>query len=54
MWAKILEALLLQLLCGLKYMHTANVMHRDLQPRNLLLNTSCNLKICNFGLACSG
>ncbi len=32
-------------------MHSANVLHRDLKPSNLLLNASCDLKICDFGLA---
>ena len=41
----------LQVLRGLKYIHTANVLHRDLKPSNLLLNASCDLKICDFGLA---
>jgi mitogen-activated protein kinase 1/3 len=40
-----------QVLRGLKYVHTANVLHRDLKPSNLLLNASCDLKICDFGLA---
>jgi serine/threonine protein kinase len=45
---------LLQLLKGLKFIHTANVLHRDLKPSNLLLNASCDLKICDFGLARTG
>lgn len=36
---------------GLKYIHSANVLHRDLKPSNLVLNTNCDLKICDFGLA---
>lgn len=40
-----------QILRGLKYIHSANVLHRDLKPSNLLLNTNCDLKICDFGLA---
>ena len=43
-----------QLLRGLKYIHSANVLHRDLKPSNLLLNASCDLKICDFGLARTG
>uniref|UniRef100_A0A7N0V4B2 mitogen-activated protein kinase n=1 Tax=Kalanchoe fedtschenkoi TaxID=63787 RepID=A0A7N0V4B2_KALFE len=42
---------LYQLLRGLKYMHTANVFHRDLKPKNILANADCKLKICDFGLA---
>ena len=42
---------LYQILCGLKYIHSANVLHRDLKPSNILLNTNCDLKICDFGLA---
>eukprot|EP00899_Mesostigma_viride_P000912 jgi/Mesvir1/10821/Mv07749-RA.1 len=37
-----------------QYVHTANVLHRDLKPSNLLLNSSCDLKICDFGLARAG
>lgn len=34
-----------------QYIHTANVLHRDLKPGNLLVNADCELKICDFGLA---
>lgn len=40
-----------QTLRALKAMHSANVLHRDLKPLNLLLNSNCDLKICDFGLA---
>ncbi|CAA7019081.1 unnamed protein product [Microthlaspi erraticum] len=45
------QNLLYQILRGLKYIHSANVIHRDLKPRNLLVDTNCDLKICDFGLA---
>jgi len=40
-----------QLLKALLFIHSANVVHRDLKPENLLLNTSCHLKVADFGLA---
>jgi len=40
-----------QILRGLKYCHSTQVVHRDLKPRNLLVNSNCDLKICDFGLA---
>lgn len=42
---------LYQILRGLKYIHSANILHRDLKPANLLVNSQCDLKICDFGLA---
>mmetsp|Transcript_11639 Transcript_11639/g.25628 ORF Transcript_11639/g.25628 Transcript_11639/m.25628 type:complete len:403 (-) Transcript_11639:188-1396(-) len=42
---------LYQILRGMKYVHSAQVIHRDLKPRNLLVNSNCDLKICDFGLA---
>ncbi|KAG1704561.1 hypothetical protein DVH05_005492 [Phytophthora capsici] len=40
-----------QMLCAMKYVHSANVIHRDLKPSNVLVNANCELKICDFGLA---
>jgi mitogen-activated protein kinase 1/3 len=40
-----------QVLRGLKYVHSANVVHRDLKPQNILVNLNCDLKLCDFGLA---
>lgn len=45
------QSFMYQTLCGLKYIHSANVLHRDLKPGNLLVNADCELKICDFGLA---
>ncbi|QRW12774.1 mitogen activated protein kinase [Ceratobasidium sp. AG-Ba] len=45
------QSFLYQTLCGLKYIHSAKVLHRDLKPGNLLVNADCELKICDFGLA---
>ncbi|OQE31946.1 hypothetical protein PENSTE_c001G03333 [Penicillium steckii] len=40
-----------QIMRGLKYVHSAGVIHRDLNPTNILVNEQCDLKICDFGLA---
>ncbi|CCK71494.1 mitogen-activated protein kinase SMK1 KNAG_0H00790 [Huiozyma naganishii CBS 8797] len=40
-----------QILCGIKYIHSADVIHRDLKPGNILCTLNGCLKICDFGLA---
>jgi serine/threonine protein kinase len=45
------QTLLYNLICALKFLHSANVMHRDLKPANVLVNNDCEVKICDFGLA---
>ncbi|KAL0218988.1 hypothetical protein P9112_004641 [Eukaryota sp. TZLM1-RC] len=40
-----------QILRALKFLHSAHVIHRDLKPRNILLNANCDLRLCDFGLA---
>ena len=42
---------LYQTLLGMKYIHSARILHRDIKPANLLLTESCDLKVCDFGLA---
>jgi mitogen-activated protein kinase 7 len=45
------QSFIYQTLCGLKYIHSADVLHRHLSPADLLVNADCELKICDFGLA---
>ena len=32
-------------------MHKIKIMHRDLKPGNFLINSSCHVKLCDFGLS---
>ena len=46
------KLILFQILHGLKYIHSKNVLHRDLKTGNILLNKeNMHIKICDFGLA---
>lgn len=46
-----IKAYLLMTLQGLEYLHKNWILHRDLKPNNLLINSSGMLKIADFGLA---
>ncbi|CAG9533888.1 unnamed protein product [Cercopithifilaria johnstoni] len=48
---QVVKSLMHQLLCGLAFCHSHNVLHRDLKPQNLLINTNMQLKLADFGLA---
>ena len=48
---KHIQTVVYNLLCAVKYLHSANVLHRDLKPANVLVNEDCSVKICDFGLA---
>ena len=39
------------LLCALNFLTSANVIHRDVKPGNILMNKYCQVRICDFGLA---
>ena len=40
-----------QLLCALKFLHSAKIVHRDLKPSNVLVSKDCRAKLADFGLA---
>ncbi|XP_028269899.1 cyclin-dependent kinase 7 isoform X2 [Parambassis ranga] len=46
-----IKAYILMTLQGLEYMHQHWVLHRDLKPNNLLLDSTGVLKLADFGLA---
>ncbi|XP_077298134.1 cyclin-dependent kinase 5 [Arctopsyche grandis] len=47
----VVQSFMYQLLRGLAFCHSHNVLHRDLKPQNLLINKNGELKLADFGLA---
>ncbi|MCH9756294.1 MAG: protein kinase [Gammaproteobacteria bacterium] len=45
-----LQYFLYQILYSVHYIHSAGLVHRDLKPANILVNSNCDLSICDFGL----
>eukprot|EP00796_Vickermania_ingenoplastis_P004956 gene4958-3556_t len=45
------EFIIYQLLATLKYLHSAEILHRDMKPSNVLVNADCSIKLADFGLA---
>lgn len=43
------KSFMYQLLRGLAFCHSHNVLHRDLKPQNLLINKNGELKLADFG-----
>ncbi|XP_016981453.1 putative mitogen-activated protein kinase 14C [Drosophila rhopaloa] len=43
--------ILYQILRGLKYIHSAGVIHRDLKPGNIAVNENLEVRILDFGLS---
>jgi len=54
--AKILEEIhkkfiIYQTLKALKFIHSADIIHRDLKQSNIFINSDCHIKLSDFGLA---
>lgn len=45
------KVILYNMLCSMKFLHSANIMHRDLKPANILVDNNCQVMVCDFGLA---
>ncbi|EPY27477.1 mitogen-activated protein kinase, partial [Strigomonas culicis] len=45
------QFIIYQLLKTMKYLHSAEILHRDMKPSNLLRNCDCTMKVADFGLA---
>ena len=45
------EEIIAKVLCGVHFIHSAGIVHRDLNPSNILLDSEGNVRICDFGSA---
>ncbi len=40
-----------QIILGIKYIHSQNIVHRDIKLENILIDIKNNIKICDFGIS---
>ena len=47
---KVLAGMTFQMLWGLAYLNVENMMHRDIKPPNVLMNSAGGVKLADFGI----
>ena len=47
----VLAKVALQILCGISFLHCHKLVHRDIKPGNILLNSKGQVKVTDFGIS---
>lgn len=45
------KTVMYQILKGIDFLHSKKILHRDLKPQNILIDTNLNVKVADFGLS---
>ena len=45
------KLIMYNIFCGMEYLHSCQLIHRDIKPGNILLNPDYSIKICDFSLS---
>ena len=48
---KLIRSFVFQMCKAIHYLHSKNMIHRDVKPENLLISENMELKLCDFGFA---
>ena len=46
-----MATIIYNLLASVNFLHSANVVHRDIKPGNILIDAECAVKICDLGIS---
>lgn len=47
----LIRVIIYEMCKGLAYLHSLNIIHRDIKPQNILIGENNQVKICDFGFA---
>ena len=45
------KVIMYNILCSLNFVGSTNLMHRDIKPQNILIDSNCMITLCDFGQA---
>ena len=46
-----IKVLMYKILLALNYIHSGGIINRDIKPANILVNSDCSIKLCDFNLS---